>query len=182
MLNLTFSWRVMLKVWTWKPYKVLNLFHLCQSFGNSKSTLRVSLPYIHFFIINFLGLKGTVENIPDLVMESAHTGYSTHVWKCHAVEGEERNGQGKGGEERKSKEDLHSASVKMLIFTRFPGSGSLKIMIYCGAPTGLAKCQRTAKLYSYLINLSLPHAVPFHQLPCCIDSHLESNQRRSSVC
>lgn len=93
-----------------------------------------------------------------------------------------RGGEKKGGDWGEQKEDLHLAWVKMLIFTRFPGSDSLTIIIYCGTPAGLAKCQMTTKLCSYLINLSLLCAVPFHQLPCCIDSHLESNQRRSSVC
>lgn len=99
---------------------------------------------------------------------------SRYVWRWG---GEETRGE-EGGE----KEDLHLAWVKMLIFPCFPASGRLTIIIYCGTPAGPAKCQMTTKLCSYLINLSLLCAVPSHQLPCCIDSHLESNQRQSSVC
>lgn len=60
-----------------------------------------------------------------------------------------REGEKKGGDWGEQKEDLHLAWVKMLIFTCFPGSDSLTIIIYCGTPAGLAKCQMTTKLCSY---------------------------------
>lgn len=105
-------------------------------------------------------------------------GCSTYWWKSHTI-----CGDGKGrGRRGVVEENLYWVWVKMLIFTCFPSSDSLTVIIYCGIPAGLAMCQMTIKLCRYLISVSLLCAVPFHQLLCCIDSHLESNQRQSSVC
>lgn len=128
-------------------------------------------------------VEATVESIPGLkwCLFTWAVLHSCENATLHAEVGRrgERSG-GVGGWAKKAA--LHLAWVKMLIFTCLLVSGNLTVIIYCGTPAGLAKCQMTTKLCSYLINLSLLCAVPFHQLPGCIDSHLESNQRQSSVC